>query len=166
MHDAAQLVERLRRIFGIGRISLVDDSGDQQKVQVVINAGGPDGVEETIDGAVRVGEYGLASSPPIGAQAIVLYLAGRRSLGVVLGTVDRATRKKGLQAGEVALFNGVAGQSILLGADGKVSISADTLVDGELTAAKLHAQDGASGSFTSQDGKTITVVDGIITRIA
>jgi hypothetical protein len=40
-----------------------------------------------------------------------------------------------------------------------------TAPNGSITGTSLHAGNGASGSFTSQDGKTITVVDGVITSI-
>lgn len=38
--------------------------------------------------------------------------------------------------------------------------------DKEFSATKLHAQDGASGTVTSQDGKTLVFVDGICVAIA
>lgn len=47
-----------------------------------------------------------------------------------------------------------------------VNIAGTVGVTGKLTATTLHAGNGASGTFTSQDGKHITVVDGIITLIA
>lgn len=36
----------------------------------------------------------------------------------------------------------------------------------EITAAKLHANDGWSGTFPVHDGRTVTVVDGIITDVS
>lgn len=50
--------------------------------------------------------------------------------------------------------------------DGTTIVSPTIDVTGDLTATTLHAGNGATGMFTSQDGKTITVVDGIITLIA
>lgn len=48
---------------------------------------------------------------------------------------------------------------------GTVSITGATSVNGALTASSLHAQDGATGIFTSGDGKLITVTNGIIVGI-
>lgn len=44
-------------------------------------------------------------------------------------------------------------------------VTGDVDVTGDLTASTLHAGNGATGVFTSADGKTITVVAGIITHI-
>lgn len=48
----------------------------------------------------------------------------------------------------------------------KVNIQSLVAVTDDLSAASLHPQNGASGTFISQDNKTITVTDGIITGIA
>ena len=48
---------------------------------------------------------------------------------------------------------------------GNVTIDGGLNVTGNTHSGTLHAGNGASGTFTSQDGKTITVVDGIITMI-
>ena len=45
------------------------------------------------------------------------------------------------------------------------SLTGAVSVTGALTASSLHAEDGASGIFTSGDGKLVTVVNGIITSI-
>lgn len=46
-----------------------------------------------------------------------------------------------------------------------VHATGDVNVDGDLHADTLHAANGASGTFTSNDGKTITVVDGVVVNI-
>lgn len=47
-----------------------------------------------------------------------------------------------------------------------LSVSGTTVVNNSLTANSLHAVNGASGSFTTADSKTVTVVNGIITGIS
>jgi hypothetical protein len=42
----------------------------------------------------------------------------------------------------------------------------ETTASGKFTAEELHANTAATGAFVSADGKTITVVDGIITEIS
>lgn len=42
----------------------------------------------------------------------------------------------------------------------------ETTASGKLTAEELHANTASTGAFVSADGKTITVVDGIITEIS
>jgi hypothetical protein len=60
-----------------------------------------------------------------------------------------------------------AGAGINLVSPGTVTVQAPTVTcTGDLHAATLHAGNGASGMFESEDGKTITVVDGIIVSIA
>lgn len=44
--------------------------------------------------------------------------------------------------------------------------NSQTTATGSVTATELHAGNGATGVFISGDGKTITVVDGIITEIS
>ncbi len=59
----------------------------------------------------------------------------------------------------VARWDGTTGETI----QNSAVIVSDA---GALTAASLHATNGASGSFTTVDLKTVTVVDGVITSIA
>lgn len=55
--------------------------------------------------------------------------------------------------------------NIIVGDTVEVNNSAINL-NGVTTAEDLHSNSGATGSFISQDNKTVTVVDGIITNIA
>ncbi len=163
--DLERVARRILHLVGIGRLQHVDDSGAQQKLQVQIRAGGPGELEEVLDGAPRIAEYGLASNPPIGSEAIVAFLSGRRSMAVVFGTGHRPTRPTGLQPGEAMLYNGVTGAWVKMGADGVMHANCDVLVDHKLTADQVVVQSAASGTFTSADGKTITVTKGIVTKI-
>jgi len=133
---------RVRLLAGRAIINLVNDTGSFQLVQVDRLA------DETDDGLERFAEYGLASNPPAGAEAVVISLGGVRSHGVVIATGHRRYRLKGLANGEVALYDDKS-QVIKLGADGisittplpasieaaSLTITADTTIDGTLTVA-------------------------------
>lgn len=101
-----------------GRIALVDDSGVIQKVQLP-----PSGLE-TRDNLPRMCEYGLASNPPEGTDALILNLGGDPSNGAVVGTNHQETRPTGLEAGETQIYNGPAGTSFYL-ANGEIVVNAN-----------------------------------------
>lgn len=163
--ELAQLQQRLLNLFAGVHLHAIRDDGELQTAQLQIRSGAPDGIEEVIDAAARVGEYGFASCPPDGAEAVALFLGGRRSGPVIIATGHRASRLKGLQSGEAALYNGVSGKHVKLRQDGVCHLNGDALFDGTATAEHVIPQDGATGVFTTQDGKTVTVTHGIITRI-
>ena len=50
--------------------------------------------------------------------------------------------------------------------NGTTNVSKDVNVVQKVTAAQIAAGNGASGTFTSSDGKTITIVEGVVTGIA
>ncbi|HZR34766.1 MAG TPA: phage baseplate assembly protein [Nevskia sp.] len=110
------LVDRIRflvrYLVGRGRIQLVDDSGNTQRVQVVF---GPFETETLR----RIAEFGLASNPPAGTDGIALFIDGDRTDGVVIGTNNQALRPKNLQPGEVMVYDG-NGQSVYLSRTGIV----------------------------------------------
>ena len=66
---------------------------------------------------------------------------------------------------EVEAYNYSDDSNIIIGDTVEVNNSAINL-NGTTTAEDLHSNTGATGSFLSQDNKTVTVVDGIITDIA
>lgn len=101
-----------------GRIALVDDSGTIQKVQLA-----PSGLE-TRDNLPRLAEYGLASNPPAGTDALIANIGGDPSNGAVVGTNHQGTRPKNLAAGETQLYNGPAGTSLYL-ANGQIVLNAN-----------------------------------------
>ncbi|MBP6010607.1 MAG: phage baseplate assembly protein V [Alphaproteobacteria bacterium] len=94
-----RLWRAVRSTIGRGRIKLVDDTKAVQKAQLVLSA------NEIVDNLIRVGEYGLASNPPTDSDAIVVFIAGDRTKGAIVGTNHQASRLKNLQRGEVAIFD-------------------------------------------------------------
>ena len=101
-----------------GKITLVNDAGVIQKLQLP-----PSGLE-TRDNLDRMCEYGLASNPPEGTDALILNIGGDPSNGAVVGTNHQATRPTGLQPGETQIYNGPAGTSVYL-ANGEIVINAN-----------------------------------------
>ncbi|MFT4271275.1 MAG: phage baseplate assembly protein V [Pantoea sp.] len=57
--------------------------------------------------------YGFTAAPLEGAEAVAAYFDGDRSHGVVLVVADRRYRLKGLEGGEVAIYDD-QGQSVTL----------------------------------------------------
>jgi phage gp45-like len=76
-------------------------------VQVKLLAG------EVRDGLERVQQYGFSSVPPVGSEAVVIFVGGNRGHGVVIGTEARGQRHAGQAAGTVAVYDG-AGHVIVL----------------------------------------------------
>jgi phage baseplate assembly protein V len=92
-------------------VSLVQDSGTRQTVQVTVLA------DEPMDDVEVVQPYGFTAVPrPPGAtgapEAMILFM-GDRSKGVVIAVDDRRYRLTGLAAGEVALYDDL-GQKVHL----------------------------------------------------
>jgi len=94
-----QLYVRLMLAIGRGRMTAVNDGGNAQTMQVQL------GTDEVRDGTPRLVEYGLTSVPPAGTDCVVLFLGGDRSTGVVVATGNQGARPKGLQGGEVCVYD-------------------------------------------------------------
>lgn len=88
---------RVLLMIGRGRISFVNDGEAVQRVQVKL------GQEEIKDGTPRLAEYGFQSCPPAGSDAVVIFLAGERTNGVVIATGNQTYRMRGLRPGETAM---------------------------------------------------------------
>ncbi len=102
---------RIRLMVGRAVISMVSDAGGIQKLQGQLLAG------ETQDDMERVQHYGFTSVPLGGAEAVVVFPGGLRDHGLVIAVDDRRYRLKGLQGGEVALYDDLE-RHVLLGRSG------------------------------------------------
>jgi len=176
MNDRAlsAAIERLyRRVLltvGRGRITTGTDAGYAQKHQVQL------GADEIRDNTIRIPEYGFTSMPLPGCNAVVLFVAGDRSNGVIIGTDDPRYRPHNLQPGEAMIYDAL-GRSIYLSAAGIVvngggsplTINNAPMVTFDTpsvsTTGNLTVGSGASGTFTATGGVNVTVRDGIITNI-
>lgn len=119
-HDAG-MIERLARrvLMSLARalVTTVNDVGGVQMMQVKLNE------LETRDNTPRVPEFGLASNPPVGSDAVVVFLGGDRSNAVVLGTVHQPSRPRGLASGETMVYS-QDGKHIYLTASGGIVVEA------------------------------------------
>lgn len=140
---------RIKRMFGRGRVGIVDDSGAVQFMQVVL------GKLETRDATPRLAEFGFASNPPPGSDVIVAFMAGDRSDGVAIATGHQASRPRNLNPGDVMVYS-LGGKSIYLPAAGGIvintmgeglSISGNVNITGALT---------ATGEITANGGHTVS----------
>jgi len=110
----AELATKILVMIGRGRVKLVNDSGRAQTMQVQLNA-----LETTDDKTPRIAEYGFSSNPPADSDAVLLYLNGDRTLGVVIGTNHQASRPTSLKPGESILFDNL-GQRVFISKNGIV----------------------------------------------
>jgi phage baseplate assembly protein V len=105
-----EIVQHFRALFGpwqraislmVGRgvVTLSDDSGPLQTVQMTGIGGQPLGKREVL------GQYGFASRMKRGAETVHLAVGGQRSHQIVIAVGDRRYRLKNLQEGEVALHD-------------------------------------------------------------
>lgn len=102
-----KLWRRMLLVVGRGRITTGNDSGLVQMQQVQL------GASETRDNTPRVAEYGYTSMPLPGCHAVVIFVGGDRSNGVIVATNDQNHRLKNLLPGEVAIYDD-QGQSVYL----------------------------------------------------
>lgn len=108
MMDLLQrLGRRLQMLTGLGRVQLVNDSGQVQTLQLTITP------LEVRDNTPRLAEFGFTSNPPPGADAALLFVGGDRSNGVIIATGHQKYRLKGLANGDAAIYDS-RGQSVWL----------------------------------------------------
>lgn len=165
----APLHRRVRLMVSRGTLSLVDDAPGVQKAQVKLLAG------EVRDGLERVQQYGFSSVPPVGAEAVVLFVGGSRDHGVVIGTESRGQRVGGQEAGVVTVYDG-AGHKIVLtpngieihggghnlvitGApkvtvDGDIELTGDVKADGDVKAGSISLKQHVHGGVQPGSGQT------------
>lgn len=103
---------RVQLLVGRGRIHIGNDAGIVQTHQVELSP-------LELRDLPRAAEYGFASMPKPGCHAIVVFVGGDRSNGVIVATHDQANRLKNLQPGEAAIYDD-QGQSVWIKRDGIV----------------------------------------------
>ncbi len=112
----APLRARVQMMLARAVVRLVNDESGIQTLQLSALA------DELIEGAERMQDYGFTSVPHPDAEAVVAFPGGLRSHGLVVAVGDRRYRLKGLQAGEVAIYDDLE-QHILLGRTGMRVVS-------------------------------------------
>ncbi len=104
---------RIANMVGRAVVKSADDSKKVQELQVSLLEG------EVRDEVEHLQGYGFTSVPLEGAEAVVIFVGGRRDHGFCVGTDDRRHRPTGLQPGEVAVYNN-AGAKIVIKASGDI----------------------------------------------
>jgi phage gp45-like len=151
------LALRIANLVARGVVRLVDDGKKLQLLQVDVLT------EETRDEVERVQNYGFTSVPLDGAEAVVLFVNGRREHGLVVAVEDRRHRLTELEPGEVAVYS-ESGSKVLLKVNGDVEItpaSGVVKVIGDVTAdgisLKSHTHGIGTIATTATIGATPTV---------
>ena len=109
----------LRNLFGIGSVTLVDDSGEMQLLQITERSVGKGIADRIMDKIRRVTEFGFASVPPLGSEALVARRGGERIQSMVIGTSHRPSRPRNLQPGDTCLYD-VRGAKVQLTENGLI----------------------------------------------
>lgn len=161
----APLAGRLEMMIGRAVISAVADGQQAQALQIELLA------DEVQDGVERFQGYGYTSHPHPGAEAVVAFVGGTRSHGIVIQVEDRRYRLKNLAPGEVALFDDL-GQVIHLKRDGihiespnKVTIEApdvDVIADTVTVESDDIRLGGAGGARVARVGDDVDLGTGKI----
>ncbi|MCB2200887.1 phage baseplate assembly protein V [bacterium] len=135
-----RLVVKLKGLVFRAVVRAVDDAKRNQQLRIAQASGA---VREKVE---RFAEYGFASHPKAGAEVVVVHAGGRE---VVIAVEDARYRLKGLEAGEVALYDDL-GSKVHLKRGGIIHVSAETVLlganagdgDGVLTAKTLNPLTG------------------------
>jgi phage baseplate assembly protein V len=94
----APLARKVSLMVARGVLALVNDAAKMQGVQVTLLSGEVRDME-------RFQNYGYTSQPHAGAEVAAVFVGGNRDHGLALAIDDRRYRLKGLQGGEVALYD-------------------------------------------------------------
>lgn len=95
----APLARRLGNMLARGSVAAANGAGKMRTLQIRMMAG------ETKDNVEHFEPYGFTSEPLPGAEHISAFFDGDRSHGITLVVADRRFRLRGLDAGEVAIFD-------------------------------------------------------------
>jgi phage baseplate assembly protein V len=147
-----KLMLLLNSVFSRGTITLVNDDTGMQSAQAKFLA------DEVLDNLPRVQDYGFTSNPKVGAEALAIFLGGRRSNGAIIKVDDRRYRLKGLKSGEVAIYTD-EGDKIVLKRGNKIEVTTNEYVVNAATKITLASpvveiQASSKVDITSPDTNT------------
>ncbi|GAN95341.1 bacteriophage related protein [Komagataeibacter europaeus NBRC 3261] len=142
--SAMRTMRRVMMMVGIGRLLAdTNETPSTPTVQVALAAG------EIRGDVPLMQQYGLASRPVPGSDAIVIFVGGDRTRGIAIATGDQRGRPTDLQPGEVCLYHPQTGSRIWLKEDGsialvpannKVTTPGDFTAGGTITGNEVQAQ--------------------------
>lgn len=104
---------RVWNSLGFGSITAIDDSGPVQRAQLKL------GYAEVRDRTPVMQLFGLSAFPPLPSDAVLVFIGGDRSNGVVIATNNQGSRPTGQSEGESTLYN-AHGMSVYLSKSGIV----------------------------------------------
>ena len=110
------IYRQIRLMFDRAIVTMVNDSLQRQNLQIKALA------DESPDGVERFQNYGLTSYPPVGSEAIVASVGGRRAGLVAIAVEDKSVRPKDGISGDVCLYH-LEGHNFLLTKDGKAILT-------------------------------------------
>src|SRR6266705_2115064 len=91
--------DAIRAMIRRATLLAIDDSESQQRLKLR-------GLKsEQLDKVVRVQDFGFHSSPPDGAEGLLLALGGRSDRAMALGFEHKAHRPKNRPAGSTAIYD-------------------------------------------------------------
>ncbi|MBD2781640.1 phage baseplate assembly protein [Xenorhabdus sp. 38] len=85
-------------MLGLGKVTNCHDGGVIQQIQYKT-------VMEVRDKTHRMAEFGFSSGLPANTDVVLAFLGGDRSSAVVIGSNHQQYRHKGLNPGEVVVYN-------------------------------------------------------------
>ena len=151
------LSNRIKMVLNRALIDIVNDSTDMQLVQISIMS---DEVKTDVE---RIQDYGFTSKPLKGSEALVGFINGNKDQGIVIKVDNAQYRLKGLEDGEVAMYNNT-GAYVKMKKDGEIVMSSekgitlsaktgeDVVVNGKNVTVNLE-----SGGTFSVAGSNLTV---------
>lgn len=151
----------LGRLFGFGRVTSIDDSGDAQVLQVTQGASGTGFKDRVLDKLFRLSQFGIASVPPLKTSALLLHLGGDRSQTFVIATHHSPSRPKNLQPGDSALYD-VRGAIIKLTADGlEIDCAGGAAVIRNYSSCTFEGDIHVTGDVISRSGGSEVSLNGL-----
>ncbi|WP_083657876.1 phage baseplate assembly protein V [Herbaspirillum camelliae] len=95
----ADMKGKINLMLGRGIVSKVSDAGAIQLIRGKLMEG------EDYDQMERVQQYGFTSVPKAGAELLATFIGGNRDHAVIVAVDDRRYRLRGLQDGEMAIYD-------------------------------------------------------------
>lgn len=141
----APLRSRIANMVARAVLNTVNDATQVQAVNVTLLA------QETRDAIERFQNYGFTSVPLAGAEAVAIFVDGRREHGFVIAIDDRRYRMKNLVAGEVAIYTD-QGDSVVIKRGGTINVTASTKVHVSSPLVEMTGDVHVTGILTADRG--------------
>jgi phage baseplate assembly protein V len=153
---------RIANLISRAVVKRVNDQTKLQLLQVGALA------EETRDAVERLQSYGFTSVPFAGAEAVLLFIGGRRDHPIAIAVDDRRHRFSGLQPGEVAVYTD-EGDHLALKRGGAVRLEAGTKLEVSAPAVELSGNVEAAllgTSYRGQEDAVLTALSAALTALS